>query len=68
MLDRALIEESVIKIAGQSVEGVCNCHRVRTRGSPGEIFVDLHIGVDSSLSMDAAHKVSMDVREDKKLD
>jgi cation diffusion facilitator family transporter len=64
LLDRALIEESVIKKLALSVDGVCNCHRVRTRGSPGQIFVDLHIGLDSTLSMDAAHKVGMAV-EDK---
>jgi divalent metal cation (Fe/Co/Zn/Cd) transporter len=27
----------------------------------GEIYVDLHIGVDSSLSIEAAHKVAEDV-------
>jgi len=64
LLDRALIEESVIKKLALSVEGVCNCHRVRTRGSPGRIFVDLHIGLDSTLSMDAAHRVAVAV-EDK---
>jgi hypothetical protein len=32
ILDKALIEESVIRRLAESVEGVCNCHRVRTRG------------------------------------
>ena len=61
LLDKALVEESVIVDLAKSVEGVCTCHRVRTRGMAGEIFVDLHIGVDPSLSIDAAHKVSEDV-------
>ncbi len=61
LLDKALIEESVIRKIAESVEGVCSCHRVRTHGTPGEIFVDLHIGVDSSLSIDGAHKVGMEV-------
>jgi cation diffusion facilitator family transporter len=64
LLDKALIEESVIIDLAKSVEGVCNCHRVRTRGPPGEVYVDLHIGVDSSLSIEEAHKVSEAV-EDK---
>ncbi|NMC10262.1 MAG: cation diffusion facilitator family transporter, partial [Methanothrix sp.] len=63
LLDKALIEEGVIRKLAESVEGVCNCHRVRTRGMPGEMFVDLHIGVDSSLSIEAAHKVAGDVEE-----
>ena len=64
LLDKALIEESVINDLAKSVDGVCNCHRVRTRGLPGEVYLDLHIGVDSSLSIEEAHKVSEAV-EDK---
>jgi len=64
LLDKALIEESVIRKLAESVDGVCNCHRVRTHGSPGEMYVDLHIGVDAALSVDAAHKVGEAV-EDK---
>ena len=29
----------------KSVEGVSDCHQVRTRGVAGEIFVDLHMGL-----------------------
>ncbi len=61
LLDKALVEESLIVNLAKSVEGVCTCHGVRTRGMAGEIFVDLHIGVDSSLSIDAAHSVGEDV-------
>jgi cation diffusion facilitator family transporter len=61
LLDKALVEESMIVDLAKSVEGVCTCHGVRTRGMAGEIFVDLHIGVGSSLSIDAAHKVGEDV-------
>lgn len=61
LLDKALVEERMIVDLAKSVEGVCTCHSVRTRGMAGEIFVDLHIGVDSSLSIDAAHKVSENV-------
>jgi len=61
LLDKALVEERVIVDLAKSVEGVCTCHSVRTRGMAGEIFVDLHIGVVSSLSIDAAHMVGEDV-------
>jgi len=57
LLDRALIEEGVIQNLARSVEGVCSCHRIRTRGAPGQMYVDLHIGVDSALSIEAAHAV-----------
>lgn len=61
LLDKALIEESVILKLALSVPGVCNCHRIRTRGAPGQMYVDLHICMDSSLSLDMAHKVSENV-------
>ncbi|MFZ2472021.1 MAG: cation diffusion facilitator family transporter [Methanothrix sp.] len=61
LLDKALVEENMIVDLAKSVDGVCTCHGVRTRGTTGEIFVDLHIGVDSSLSIDAAHNVGEEV-------
>ena len=61
LLDKAPVEESRIIDLAKSVEGVCTCHSVRTRGMTGEIYVDLHIGVDSTLSIEAAHKVGEDV-------
>ncbi len=61
LLDKAPIEESVILKLALSVSGVCNCHRIRTRGTPGQMYVDLHICVDSSLSLEAAHNVSEEV-------
>ncbi|MGB7544841.1 MAG: cation diffusion facilitator family transporter [Methanothrix sp.] len=61
LLDRAAVDEQVIVDLARSVEGVCNCHAVRTRGMAEEIYVDLHIGVDASLSMDKAHEVGEDV-------
>lgn len=61
LLDRAAVEEQVIIDLARSVEGVCNCHAVRTRGMAEEIYVDLHIGVDASLSLEKAHEVGEDV-------
>ena len=61
LLDRAVIDEQVIVNLARSVEGVCNCHAVRTRGMAEEIYVDLHIEVDASLSMELAHEVGVDV-------
>ncbi len=61
LLDRAAIDEQVIVDLARSVEGVCSCHAVRTRGMAEEIYVDLHIEVDASLSMELAHEVGVDV-------
>jgi len=61
LLDRAPVEAKVIVDLAESVDGVCSCHAVRTRGLASEIYVDLHIGVDVTLKMDAAHLVSDEV-------
>jgi cation diffusion facilitator family transporter len=64
LLDKAFIDEDLIKRMAESVEGVCGCHQIRTRGPPGQTYIDLHIGVDSSLSIDQAHQIGVAV-EDK---
>ncbi len=61
LLDRALVEESIVRLSADSVPGVCTSHRVRTRGSPGEIYVDLHIGVDPTISIAEAHRIGLEV-------
>jgi cation diffusion facilitator family transporter len=61
LLDRALVEESIIRLSADSVPGVCTSHMVRTRGSPGEIYVDLHIGVDPTISIAEAHRIGLEV-------
>ncbi len=63
LLDTAPIDEEVIIDLAKSVKGVCSCHAVRTRGTSEEIYIDLHIGVDSSHSIDSAHKVGEDVEQ-----
>lgn len=61
LLDRAVINDRVIADLAGSVEGVSSCHNIRTRGPAGEVYMDLHIGVDPSLSIDRAHEVGKSV-------
>ena len=46
-----------------SIEGTKNCHKVRTRGRPDDIYVDLHVQVDSNTRIDAAHKISYAIED-----
>ena len=41
-----------------SVDGVKGCHDIRTRGTASSIFLDLHVLVDSSLSVEDAHEIA----------
>lgn len=47
------------KISGivMKVDGVRACHKIRTRGRPDDICVDLHVQVDSAMVVKDAHKI-----------
>jgi cation diffusion facilitator family transporter len=46
-----------------SVKGVKACHKIRTRGRPDDINVDLHVQVNSNMHIDDAHKISYAIEE-----
>lgn len=52
-IDNAQISSIVL-----SVKGVRACHKIRTRGRPDDICIDLHVQVDPAMSVDDAHDVS----------
>ena len=45
------------------IRGVKNCHKIRTRGRPDDIHVDLHIQVNPDMHVDNAHKISYAIEE-----
>jgi cation diffusion facilitator family transporter len=58
LADTALLEpERIVEVACE-VPGVASAHKVRTRGMPGGIYVDLHIQVAPHLSVVDAHRVT----------
>lgn len=58
LADAAALEpETVLKIA-VSVAGVAGAHKIRTRGIPGDIHVDLHVQVARHLDIVTAHRVT----------
>ncbi len=52
------IEEVVL-----GVKGVKACHKIRTRGRPDDICVDLHVQVSGNMHIDNAHKISYAIEE-----
>lgn len=61
--DHARIPQEEIASAALSVEGVLDAHRIRTRGTEGEVYCDLHIHVDPDMSVKRAHEVGNRVEE-----
>jgi cation diffusion facilitator family transporter len=46
-----------------AIEGVKTCHKIRTRGRPDDIYVDLHVQVHPEMHIDRAHKISFQIEE-----
>ncbi|MCB0220314.1 MAG: cation transporter [Chrysiogenetes bacterium] len=61
LADTALIDPDVIKKIVIEVPGVASAHKVRTRGVPGSIYMDLHIQIAPHLNVTRAHVLTHDV-------
>ena len=46
-----------------AIKGVKACHKIRTRGRPDEIYLDLHVQVNPDMHVDNAHKISNAIEE-----
>jgi cation diffusion facilitator family transporter len=57
-MDVKRIQDTVLQI-----KGVKTCHKIRTRGRPDDIHVDLHIQVNPDMHIDDAHKISYAIEE-----
>ena len=58
LLDMSRIEEKEICQLVLGVDGVKGCHKIRTRGSMGDVKVDMHVLVQSEMSLRDAHLIS----------
>lgn len=50
------------------IKGVKTCHKIRTRGRPDDIHIDLHVQVKKDMHIDEAHKISYMIEEAIKKD
>ena len=64
LLDKAPLSEDLIKKIVCHLDGVQECHRIRSRGDTSQIYIDLHITLKSCNSVNEAHKIAQQV-EDK---
>ena len=58
LLDMSRIEEKEICELVMKIDKVKGCHKIRTRGSMGDIKVDMHLLVQSGTSLEDAHILS----------
>jgi len=63
LADMALLDTAQVRAVCLSVNGVISCTDIRSRGSPGMVFVDLSIQVDPDMTVGRAHNVSHEVAD-----
>lgn len=49
--------EKIVNIV-LGVNGVKTCHKIRSRGRPDDVYIDLHVQVNADMHIDDAHKIS----------
>ena len=63
LLDKSTINREEIANIVNSVPGVIQSHKIRTWGKKSQNYIDLHITVDPSFSIDEAHQICEKVEE-----
>jgi cation diffusion facilitator family transporter len=63
LCDTVVVDAKNVSAIVLAVDGVKACHKIRTRGRPDDICIDLHVQVDSTLHIDEAHKISYAIEE-----
>ena len=58
LADRSQVDAQQIKEIVCGIDNVVDCHRVRTRGTNGHIFIDLHVTVKPDISVSDGHKIA----------
>lgn len=64
LVDRVVIDPDQVRAVARGVEGVEDCHRVRSRGTEGAAQVDLHLLIDGEVSLREAHEIAHRVEEE----
>lgn len=58
LCDGEAVEKTKIAKVVSEVDGVKAIHKIRTRGRQDDVHVDLHVAVNTSMHVDAAHELS----------
>lgn len=64
LVDTVCIDTSAIRYIVNRVEGVKDCHDIRTRGSLNSVYLDLHVIVDRDLSTQKAHEIADNIEKE----
>ncbi len=68
LTDKAVIDQDLIDRVVRSVEGVKDCHEIRSRGRKDDAYVDLHVLVDNDMTVLDSHHVASLIERNIKRD
>jgi cation diffusion facilitator family transporter len=60
----AIADTSKIKDVVCRMTGVKSCHKIRSRGRPDDVHLDLHVQVDENMIMRDSHRLSYAIEEE----
>jgi len=63
LCDTVALDVRKIESIVMEVKGVKNCHKIRSRGRPDDIHIDLHVQVNPDMHVDNAHRISYAIEE-----
>jgi cation diffusion facilitator family transporter len=58
LVDAAAIEKRKIWDIAMSIDGIKSCHKIRSRGRPGDIHIDMHCHMECDMSLEDAHRLA----------
>ncbi|MDD5004953.1 MAG: cation diffusion facilitator family transporter [Candidatus Omnitrophica bacterium] len=58
LCDQAVLEPETVKKITMSIEGVAQCHKIRTRGRKDDMYIDLHVLLADNTTLKKAHQIS----------
>lgn len=59
--DHSVLDPASVASLVTNIPGIISCHKVRSRGMPGNIFIDLHIQVPAQLTVKRSHQLAHQV-------
>ena len=62
----AILDVKKISDIVLAIKGVKTCHKIRSRGRPDDVYIDLHAQVHPDMHVDNAHKISYAIEEEIK--
>lgn len=66
LLDKAVVGEEKITEILNSFDEIKNIHKIRSRGSANDIYVDMHIMIDANTTTEEAHSLSHNIEKEIK--